>query len=110
MRGSRARFASERARLNRSRCLAEQCVGEFFRAERLQILDLLADADEIHRNRTLPCDRGENTALRRAVEFGDDQAGEAERVMAAKMPPLAVPSSFVTIKPVSDSASSNAFT
>ncbi|CAM2148209.1 hypothetical protein PT2222_10431 [Paraburkholderia tropica] len=61
--------------------VAEQCVRKFFGHERLQILDLLAHADEVHRNRALARDRGENAALRGAVELGDDQAGETERVI-----------------------------
>src|SRR3954451_8077524 len=63
------------------RSAAEQRVRKLLGAEGLQILDLLAHADEVNRNRPLPRDCRENAALRRAVELGDDEAGEAERVV-----------------------------
>src|SRR4051794_25841927 len=55
------------------RSAAEQRVRKLLGAEGLQILDLLADADEVNRNRPLPRDCRENAALRRAVELGDDE-------------------------------------
>ena len=70
---------------------AEQSLRELARVERLQVLELLADADEVDRERPLARDR-------------------AHSAIAASTPPFAVPSSLVTTSPVSCSAASNACT
>src|SRR6202000_636797 len=64
------------------RCLAaEQRVRKLLGAERLQVLHLLAHADEVHRDRPLSCNGRENAAFGRAVELGDDQTCESERIV-----------------------------
>ena len=63
---------------------AQQRLGEFLRAEGLQILEFLADADEVDRYLAagLPGphrDRGQHAALGGAIELGHDQAGQLQR-------------------------------
>ena len=70
---------------------AEQRLRELARVEGLQVLELLADADEVDRRAALARERDHSA-------------------IAASTPPLAVPSSLVTTRPVSCSAASNACT
>ena len=51
--------------------------GKIARRERRQIVDALADADEVHRHGELRRDRDENAAARGAVELGHGEAGDA---------------------------------
>src|SRR5471032_2418183 len=64
-----------------ARLTSEQCVCKFVGAERLQVLDFLAHANEVHRNRPLPRDCRENAALCRAIELGHDQTRQAQRIV-----------------------------
>ena len=50
---------------------------EIARGERRQIVDALADADEMHRQAELGGDRHQDAAARGAVELGHDQSGDA---------------------------------
>ena len=52
-------------------------LGEVARGEGLEIVDALADADEMDGQRELVGDRDENAAARRAVELGHHEAGDA---------------------------------
>src|SRR5438445_7742947 len=54
---------------------------ELVGGERAQIVDALADAYESERQRTLPGDRAHHAALGGAVELGENQPGEAERLI-----------------------------
>ena len=57
-------------------CLAaQQRVGKLFRAERLQIFDLLADPDEVHGDRSLPRNRRENAEVFQAILGGHGGIG-----------------------------------
>ena len=49
--------------------------------ERPKIVDAFADADEQQRNRPLTRDRRDDPAFRSAVELGQHESGEAERVV-----------------------------
>src|SRR5438552_4692907 len=51
--------------------------GEFACGKRFEVVDLLADADEIDRQSVLGGDRHQNTAARRAVQLGHHQAVDA---------------------------------
>src|SRR5580700_5482155 len=53
--------------------------GEIVGREWRQILDALADADEVHRHGEFLGDGDENAAAGGAVELGHDQAGDADR-------------------------------
>src|SRR5207247_2364012 len=61
--------------------LTNQRLGEIARDERAQVVDVFAYADEQKRNGPLPRDRANHPALGGAIELGDDEAGEAERVV-----------------------------
>ena len=50
--------------------------GEILGVERLEIVDLLADADEMHRQAVFRGDGDENAAAGGAVELGHDEAGD----------------------------------
>src|SRR3954453_14577331 len=62
------------------RCLGEQCAGEVVGVERTQIVELLADADQLHRDAQLAGDRERDPALRGAVELGQDDAVDRHRL------------------------------
>ena len=51
--------------------------GEILGREGREIVDALADADEMHRQREFPRDGHENAAARGAVELGHGEAGDA---------------------------------
>ena len=51
--------------------------GEIARRKRRQIVDALADADEVHRNLEFRRQRDQDAAARGAVELGHDEAGDA---------------------------------
>src|SRR5580698_1893386 len=54
-------------------------VGKIPRSERRQIVDALADADEMHRQSMFLGERHQDAAARGPVEFCHDQAGDARR-------------------------------
>src|SRR5580704_12879869 len=54
---------------------------EIPRGERRQIVDTLADADEMHRQSMLLRQRDQNAAARRAVEFRHHEAGDTRGTM-----------------------------
>src|SRR3954453_17452522 len=56
------------------RCLREQCAGEVVGVERTQIVELLADADELHRDAQFAGDGEGDPALRGAVELRQHDA------------------------------------
>ena len=56
------------------RYLPQQRLGKLPRIEGLQVLHLLAHADEVHRNGFFLRNGGQHAALGGAVQFGDDQA------------------------------------
>src|SRR6185312_9497729 len=53
---------------------------EVVRIERPQVLELLPDADQLHRHAQLLRDRERDAALRGAVELGEDDAGDVHRL------------------------------
>ena len=59
----------------------EQRVDEFAGLEGLQIVDTFTHADETQRLRTLAGDRRDHAALGRAVELGEHQPGDADRLV-----------------------------
>src|SRR5438067_5040581 len=61
--------------------LSQQRFGELVGAEGLQVLQFFAHADEVDRHRTGACDRGQDAAFRRAVQLGDDQAGQLQSIV-----------------------------
>src|ERR1700722_12192666 len=52
--------------------------GKIPRRERRQIVDALADTDEMPRHFELLCDGDQNAAARGAIELGHDEAGDAD--------------------------------
>src|SRR3984957_20407741 len=56
-------------------------LGKIPRSERRQIVDALADADEVHRQSMFLGERHQDAAARGPVEFGHDEAGDACRAM-----------------------------
>jgi hypothetical protein len=54
----------------------KQRLRELFRIERLQIVRLLAETDELDRQAEFLLDRHDHAAFARAVELGHDEAGE----------------------------------
>src|ERR1700722_13856353 len=54
--------------------------GKILRGERAEILDTLADADEVHGYAVLRRDCHQDAAARGAVELGHHQAGDARRL------------------------------
>src|SRR5436309_84490 len=61
-------------RVSRAR---EQCVDERARVHRDEVLGLLTDAEELHRQAELVDDREDGTALRGPIQLRDDEAGDA---------------------------------
>ena len=58
----------------------QQRAREVVGVERAQVLELLADADQLDRDAELVGDRQRDAALGRAVELGQDDAGDADRL------------------------------
>src|SRR4029453_8946210 len=54
---------------------------EVLRAERLEIVHAFADADGVDGNLKALCDGDQDAAPRRAVELGDDEAGDARDLL-----------------------------
>src|SRR5215218_8891113 len=59
---------------------AQQRAGELVGVERAQVLELLADADQLDRDAQLACDRERDAALRGAVELRQHDAGDVDRL------------------------------
>src|SRR5438132_10255815 len=59
------------------RLLVKQGIGVGFRVEGNHVVDLLAGADETDRQAQLARDGDNDTALGRAIEFGEDDSGDA---------------------------------
>ena len=62
-----------------SRVAREQRVDEPLRFERPQVLGRLTDADEMHRQSAVVCNREQHPGLRRPVELRDDETGQTHR-------------------------------
>src|SRR4249920_3338533 len=60
-----------------ARVQAGDGAGKLLGIESLQVVDALADPDGIHRQTEAFGDSDENAAARRAVQLGDDEAGDA---------------------------------
>src|SRR5262249_40591636 len=69
-----------------SRSRREQRLDVLLRIERLQILELLADADELHRQIELALDAEDGAALGGAVELCEDDAGTLDRLLELLRP------------------------
>src|SRR4051794_11025027 len=61
--------------------LLEQGLDVGVGVERLQVVELLADADELDRQIQLLLDAEDGPALGRAVQFGQDNAGTPDRLL-----------------------------
>src|SRR4051812_48315683 len=61
--------------------LTDQRPREVLRVERAEVVELLADADELDRQAELVRDRDRNAALCAAVELRQDDAGDARRFL-----------------------------
>ena len=57
-----------------------QCAGEVVRVERPQVVQALADSDQLHGQAELVRDRDRDPALGRAVELGEGNARNADRL------------------------------
>src|SRR5580704_16469175 len=71
---------ARRAPFHNSRFEPDQGAGKFVRRERRQIVDALADADEMYRHFKLLGDGDQNAAAGGAVELGHDEAGDADEL------------------------------
>src|ERR1700722_10038880 len=71
---------ARRALFHNSRFEPNQGAGKFMRRERRQIVDPLADADEMHRHFEPLGDGDQNAAAGGAVELGHDEAGDADEL------------------------------
>src|SRR5580693_3859640 len=69
---------ARRALFHNSRFKPDQGTGEVVRRERRQIVDALAEADEMHRHFEPLRDGDQNAAAGGAVELGHDEAGDAD--------------------------------
>src|SRR5207237_10453612 len=59
---------------------ADERAREILRIERPQVVELLADADQLHRQAELVGDRNRDTAFRGAVELRQRDTGDADRL------------------------------
>src|SRR5206468_12329158 len=61
--------------------LGHQRVHESLRIERLEVLDALAEANQLHRDLELADDADDDPALRGPVELGQAHAGKTDRLV-----------------------------
>src|SRR3954471_4269811 len=75
------RYSTVTKRANRSLPSTEKRLDELVRIERLQVRDLLTDPDIADGDLQLVADPDDDAALRRAVELGEDESGDAQRLV-----------------------------
>src|SRR4051812_12538610 len=61
--------------------LAQQSIHKFLCRKWLEVVDRFTDADETYRNLVRSRNGGDHTALRGAIELGQHEAGDAQRIV-----------------------------